>query len=138
MKRRGVRKNNQKYLWIIIFLIIIIGVAVIAYRYYGESLNVGLSPGVNAICTGFGTQYASIGDASCGYYLSNKDKHRIYPDQNAKPVTIKSYIEGNINNVKTTTCSSTSYCNSPVDAFVVEVIDSSGDKDCYNQGVLVR
>ena len=119
-----------------IFLIIFISVSL----FFMNKENINFSPGQDAHCTGYGATatYTKTGDASCGYYLSNKDKHRIYPDQNAKPVTIKSFIEGNINDVKTTTCSSTSYCNSPVDAFVVEVIDSSGDKDCYNKGVLLR
>lgn len=134
-------KKEMKMLSVV-FIVVLVGVFIVAYRYYQEdgnlNVNPNLSPGVDAYCTGDGVQYAKVGDASCGQYALFSSRYKIYPDQNANPVTIKSYIKGSTSNFQTMTCSSTSYCYTPQDGYVVEVTDSSGDRDCYYRGTLVR
>ncbi len=138
--KKGVGNNFNNYnklkknILSMILILVLIGVVIVALRFYIKEPI--LAPGVNAYCTGDGLQYAKVGDASCGIYALISGRHKIYPDQYAKPVKIIPYIRG----IKQPEqlCSSTSYCYTPENSYVVEVIDSRGDKDCYYRGNLVR
>src|SRR3989344_8372304 len=129
-------KKDMKMLSVV-FIVVLVGVFIVAWRYYGGYViaSTELSPRVDASCTGFYSGSAIKGDAGCYTYLSSKNRYRVYPDQNAKPITIVNYItdDGIVNQ----TCSS-SYCMTPHDSDVIEVRDSSGDRDCVNRGVAVR
>ena len=143
MKKRSVSRNfnknisskKNKNLWWIIALIIIIGVFIVAYRYYGESLNIALSPLSTGCPSGTMT-----GSAGCYYYLETKSKFRVYfnpasaltDSYGKKYLNLKVFIDGGSASGQTFKCmlNSYSYCLTPVDSLAFEITDTLGNKDC--------
>src|SRR3989344_6636902 len=143
MKKRSVSRNfnknisskKNKSLWWIIALIIIIGVFIVAWRYYGENLNVGLSPPATCL-------YGVRGSAGCYDFIEDKGKYRIYFDPTNELTDIygRKYLKTKVYitdvGVRDFNCTySYGSCLTPVDTEAFEVSDTGRNKDCVNGNV---
>ena len=124
MKRRGVSRsfsrNNKKNLWLIVLIIILIGVVIVALRYYGSE-EVGLSPDGSA-----------QGELADYYWWTNKDRFKIYPIANNMP---GKYYDADDGVIKPFTCVKNiyGYCMAPHDVTNVE-LTYNGKTECYAYG----
>ena len=121
------------------FAVILIGIVAGVSLYYYGAVNAALTVlGADASCSGFGSGSAAKGDASCYAYISSKNRYRVYPNQVAKPVTIRSYITDLGGSYIDETCSTSTYCLTPHDSDLIVVIDAVGHRDCVDRGVVAR
>ena len=122
----------------VVFIVVLVGVFIVAWRYYGENLNVGLSPPTT--CPSGSVK----GTAGCYDFIENKGKYRIYFDPTneltdkygRKYLKTKVYITDV--GVRDFNCTySYGSCLTPVDSEAFEISDTRGNKDCVNGNVNV-
>ncbi len=122
MKRRGVRSNYNKKLFIIVLvLIILIGVAVVAYRYYND-LDIGFSPLSDDMLKRCSSYYGgTLGTKACYVWISSKGKYKVVP-RHCQKLTIKEYEDSSSNTpYATKTCNFGSICDLDRDMTILSV-----------------
>jgi hypothetical protein len=76
------------------------------------------------------------GTVGCYDYIQSKNKHRVYPNLMALPVTIVSCITGGGIQLESFCSFPRGFRNTPHDSDVIVVTDSDGNRDCVDRGVV--